>query len=198
MNLLKQQWLVVTVLVSLAGCSGDVETTPYAPTGNQYQFMTEYLEPASDVIWGSAGAIITEEGEIDLQPTTDEGWFNVVHAATVVAEGGNLMMMPGLANGESDWNEYAQGLTRAALLAKSAAEAQDAEALFSAGGAIYNVCRACHNNYMKQEEFEGAKPWRFVKALRWSPGRGLTCHGAVRAACRVRYGSHRSGGDHGH
>ena len=61
MNLLKQQWLVVTVLVSLAGCSGDVETTPYAPTGNQYQFMTEYLEPASDVIWGSAGAIITEE-----------------------------------------------------------------------------------------------------------------------------------------
>ena len=154
MNLLKQQWLVVTVLVSLAGCSGDVETPPYAPTGNQYQFMTEYLEPASDVIWGSAGAIITEEGEIDLQPTTDEGWLNVVHAATVVAEGGNLMMMPGLANGESDWNEYAQGLTRAALLAKSAAEAQDAEALFSAGGAIYNVCRACHNKYMEQDEFE--------------------------------------------
>ena len=154
MNLLNQQWLVVTVLVSLVGCSGDVETTPYAPTGNQYQFMTEYLEPASDVIWGSAGAIITEEGEIDLQPTTDEGWLNVVHAATVVAEGGNLMMMPGLANGESDWNEYAQGLTRAALLAKSAAEAQDAEALFSAGGAIYNVCRACHNKYMEQDEFE--------------------------------------------
>ena len=152
--MLKQQWLVVTVLVSLVGCSGDVETIPYAPTGNQYQFMTEYLEPASDVIWGSAGAIITEEGEIDLQPTTDEGWLNVVHAATVVAEGGNLMMMPGLANGESDWNEYAQGLTRAALLAKSAAEAQDAEALFSAGGAIYNVCRACHNKYMEQDEFE--------------------------------------------
>ena len=154
MNLLKQQWLVVAVLSSLAGCSGDDETTQYAPTGNQYQFMTEYLEPASDVIWRSAGAIITEEGEIDLQPTTDEGWLNVVHAATVVAEGGNLMMMPGLANGESDWNEYAQGLTRAALLAKSAAEAQDAEALFSAGGAIYNVCRACHNKYMEQDEFE--------------------------------------------
>ena len=64
------------------------------------------------------------------------------------------MMMPGLANGESDWNEYAQGLTRAALLAMAAAEAQDAEALFSAGGAIYNVCRACHNKYMEQDEFE--------------------------------------------
>ena len=74
--------------------------------------------------------------------------------ATVVAEGGNLMMMPGLTNGEADWNEYAQGLTRAALLAKSAAEAQDADALFAAGGAIYNVCRACHNKYMEQYEFQ--------------------------------------------
>ena len=168
MNLLKQQWLVVTVLVSAGRMPGDVETTPYAPTGNQYQFMTEYLEPASDVIWGSAGAIITEEGEIDLQPTTDEGWLNVVHAATVVAEGGNLMMMPGLANGESDWNEYAQGLTRAALLAKSAAEAQDAEALFSAGGAIHNVCRACHNKYMEQDALSD-QPWAVCYSLEpWS------------------------------
>jgi mono/diheme cytochrome c family protein len=64
------------------------------------------------------------------------------------------MMMPGLTNGEADWAEYAQGLTRAALLAKSAAEAQDADALFVAGGAIYNVCRACHNKYMEQDEFQ--------------------------------------------
>ena len=80
------------------------------------QFMTEYLEPASDVIWGLRGPSLPKKEKSDLQPTTDEGWLNVVHAATVVAEGGNLMMMPGLANGESDWNEYAQGLTRAALL----------------------------------------------------------------------------------
>lgn len=151
---IKQQGLIAAILFSLAACSGDAPATPYAPTGNQYQFMTEYLEPASDVIWSSAGAIITADGEVDLQPTTDEGWLKVVHAATVVAEGGNLMMMPGLTNGEADWSEYAQGLTRAALLAKSAAEAQDADALFAAGGAIYNVCRACHNKYMEQDEFQ--------------------------------------------
>ena len=150
----QQQGLIIVVLTLLAACSSDEPTTPYAPTGNQYQFMTEYLEPASDVIWSSAGSIITHEGEVDLRPTSDEGWQKVAHAATVVAEGGNLMMMPGLTNGEADWNEYAQGLTRAALLAKSAAEAQDADALFAAGGAIYNVCRACHNKYMEQYEFQ--------------------------------------------
>ena len=151
---IKQGGAMVIVLLLLGACSDKTETTPYAPTGNQYQFMTEYLEPASDLIWRSAGAIITEQGEVDLQPTTDEGWHAVVHAATVVAEGGNLLMMPGLANGETDWNEYAQGLTRAALMAKSAAEAKDADALFAAGGAVYNVCRACHNKYMEQDEFE--------------------------------------------
>lgn len=147
-------WAPTLFLMAMAGCSAGSSDTPYAPTGSQYQFMTDYLEPASDVIWDSAGAIITVEGELDLQPTTEEGWLKVVHAATVVAEGGNLLMMPGLAMDTEDWNEYAQGLTRAALQAKRAAQAQDADALFDAGGAIYNVCRACHNQYMAQDEFE--------------------------------------------
>lgn len=144
----------VFVLMAMAGCSAGSSDAPYTPTGSQYQFMTDYLEPASDVIWDSAGAIITAEGEVDLQPTTEEGWLKVVHAATVVAEGGNLLMMPGLAMDAADWNEYARGLTRAALQAKRAAQTQDADALFDAGGAIYNVCRACHNQYMAQDEFE--------------------------------------------
>lgn len=146
-------WGVSLFALVIAGCSAGSSDIPYAPTGSQYQFMTDYLEPASDVIWGSAGAVITVEGEVDLQPTTEEGWLEVVHAATVVAEGGNLLMMPGLSMETTDWNEYAQGLTRAALQAKQAAQAQDADALFDAGGAIYNVCRACHNQYMAQDDF---------------------------------------------
>lgn len=144
--------VLATMVVSLGACSGASGDLVYAPTGNQYQFMTEYLDPAADVVWGSAGAIITEEGEVDLQPTTDEGWQQVIHAATVVAEGGNLLMMPGLAKDNLDWAEYAQGLTRAGLQARAAAQAQDADALFAAGGSIYNVCRACHNQYIDQDE----------------------------------------------
>ena len=56
----------VLVLMAMAGCSAGSSDTPYAPTGSQYQFMTDYLEPASDVIWDSAGAIITVEGEVDF------------------------------------------------------------------------------------------------------------------------------------
>jgi hypothetical protein len=112
--------------------------------------MTHYLEPAADRIWDSAGFVITVEGEVDLQPTTDEGWFAVEHAATVVAEGGNLLMLEGYAADAGDWVEYAQGLSRAALKARAAAEQQNADALFAAGGEIYSVCKACHNRYMNE------------------------------------------------
>ena len=138
-----------TLLLVLCGCGDTAGQKPKTQvTGSVYHMMAHYLEPAADKIWDSAGFVITEEGEIDLQPTTDDGWFAVEHAAIVVAEGGNLLMLDGYAADQADWAEYAQGLTRAGLKARDAAEQQDADALFAAGGEIYSVCRACHNRYM--------------------------------------------------
>lgn len=136
----------VTLLV--AGCGEPPPPPPpYQATMTVHDFMIWYLEPAADVIWDSAGFILTAEGEVDLQPTTQEGWDHVRNSATVVAEGGNILMMPGYA-APGDWQEYAAGMIAAANLARDAAQAQDADALFDAGGAIYNVCRACHNRYI--------------------------------------------------
>ena len=70
----------------------------------------------------------------------------MIYAAATLAESGNLLMLPGRAIGD-DWVEYAQGLVSASELALAAARAQDADALFDAGGRIYQVCRACHNQY---------------------------------------------------
>ena len=47
-----------------------------------------------------------------------------------------------------DWVTYAQGLIEAGLVAMAAAEAHDAEALFDAGGQVYQACRACHEQYL--------------------------------------------------
>ena len=145
--------LILGLWIGLTGCSGGSEQPLNTqPSGSVYQMMTHYLEPAADKIWDSAGFVITVDGEVDLQPTTTEGWFAVEHAATVVAEGGNLLMLDGYAADGADWAEYAQGLRRAALKARTAAEQQDADALFAAGGEIYSVCRACHNRYMNEME----------------------------------------------
>ncbi len=109
--------------------------------------MEWILDPAVDVIWESAGSIITAEGEADLAPTTDAGWQHVRNSAAVVAETGNLLIMPGRANGP-DWIAYAQALIEAGEAAMVAAEARDADALFAAGGQLYQVCRGCHEQYL--------------------------------------------------
>ena len=120
---------------------------PYRTVADVRQTMLWILDPAADLIWDSAGFVITADGETDLSPTTDEGWEHVRGGAALVAESGNLLMMPGRSGGP-DWVAYAQQLTAAAEVAMAAADAQDADALFDAGGEVYQACRACHNQYM--------------------------------------------------
>jgi hypothetical protein len=142
-------WIILCALSLLSGCAKpEAVEMAYEPSVSVQNFMLWMLEPASDILWDSAGFIVTEEGEQDLQPTTQQGWDAVRNAATVVAESGNILMMPGYRADDADWVEYAAGLTRAALQARQAAIAKDADALFNAGGALYNVCRACHSKYI--------------------------------------------------
>jgi hypothetical protein len=126
--------------------SSTLSESPYRVTTTVQQTMAWILDPAADVIWDSAGTIITAQGRQELAPTTDEGWAEVVRAAAILSEAGNLLMMPGRAAGE-DWVEYSQGLVDTGKLALQAAEAKDSDALFEAGGRIYQVCKACHAQY---------------------------------------------------
>jgi hypothetical protein len=136
--------------ISLFGCADHSpepeEKPPYRVVTNVQQTMAWILDPAADVIWDSAGTVISAQGAEELAPTTDEGWAEVISAAATLSEAGNLLMMPGRANGD-DWVEYSQALVDAGELALQAAEAQDSEALFDAGGRIFQVCKACHTQY---------------------------------------------------
>ena len=120
---------------------------PYRVVTNIRHTMEWILDPAADVIWDSAGFVITAEGERDLQPTTAQGWAEVRNSAAVLAEAGNLLMMPGRSSGE-DWIAYAEALTEAGVVSMAAADARDAAALFEAGGQLYQACRNCHTQFM--------------------------------------------------
>ena len=144
----------LSVVLVLSGCAQPeaARPVPFKPTGDVKHIMDFVLDPAADVIWGSAGAIITIEGTQDLQPTTDEGWLAVEQAAVVVAESGNLLMMPSRVRGDKDWIEISQGLVDVGLRAKAAAKDHNADDLFEAGGQIYRVCASCHQLYIRDEE----------------------------------------------
>lgn len=122
---------------------------PFKPTGDVSHLMHWVLDPAADKIWDSAGEIITAEGVRDLRPTTDEGWLAVEQSATVVAETGNLLMMPGYARDEGNWRELSLALIDAGLRAKAAAAEKNADKLFDNGGHLYRVCVSCHSVYVQ-------------------------------------------------
>ena len=115
-------------------------------TMDMQDLMNWVLNPAAEAIWDSAGYVITAEGEIDLSPTTEDGWQQVEAGAAMVAESAHLLTVSGRSRGPA-WDAFAQGLIITGKKALSAAEAKDANALFDAGGEIYQVCRGCHDQF---------------------------------------------------
>jgi hypothetical protein len=140
--------LPIGLLALLASCESqqNAPSPSYDVVTDIHHTMELIVDPAADLIWSSAGSIITDTGEQDLAPTTVEGWFKVEAAAATLAEAGNLLMMPGRSAG-LDWNKHSRDLISAGKLAIAAAKRQDADALFNAGGQIYQACLACHEQY---------------------------------------------------
>jgi len=147
----------LVLLVGLSSCASEttqpVAQPAYRPVADVHDTMNAILDPATDVIWGSAGTIITAAGERDLSPTTDEGWETVRRNALMVAESGNLLMVPGRSEGPA-WDAYAAALIVAGDKAVHAAATQDRDALFDAGGEMYVACRGCHAQFMIDEDDE--------------------------------------------
>ena len=123
------------------------------------EFMGHFVDPAAFMYWKGSGTEVTEKGERDLSPTTDEGWDVLVSGATMLMEAGNSLQLPGRTRApEADWNRYAQMLTARALIARAAAEKHDKKAVFDEGGRLYEVCVACHEQYVIQPELKANGP----------------------------------------
>jgi hypothetical protein len=147
--------IVVMTCSMLSSCSEEkVYSPPFEPAGDMAHTMAFVLDPAADLIWDSAGTIVTASGEEDLAPTTDEQWLAVRSSAVVVAETGNLLMMPGRAVDQDAWVEISVGLIKVGKRLEVAAQNQDADALFEEGANLYNVCVACHQIYVTEDADE--------------------------------------------
>jgi len=116
---------------------------------NVKEIMGHMVDPGSFMYWKTTGEEETADGVKSLAPTTEEGWETMVSGATIVAEAGNALQLPGRARApEADWNRYAQQLTAQALVARAAADKHDPKAVFDEGAKLYQVCVACHKQYI--------------------------------------------------
>jgi hypothetical protein len=126
----------------------------YSTTLDVKQVMNWVMDPNANVVFNAVATIVTEHGEEKVEPKTDAEWSAVRNSAAVILESGNLLMLPGRARTEGDWNEKARALSAAAEAALQATDVKDPEALFTAAGDLYEACSACHARYVFAE---GAK-----------------------------------------
>lgn len=106
--------------------------------------MLAAIDPAANIYWSAVGTIMDENGTQEISPGTTAEWAAVRHAATIIAESGNLLLMPDRARDDERWTRLSQQLITTGRQALEAAESRDPMAVFVAGGQVYLVCSECH------------------------------------------------------
>ena len=148
---------IAPILLGVAACNQkpaepqpkyNIETLPIP------ELMGHVIDPASFAYWSGSGTEETAEGTKQLAPTTEEGWEAVESAAAALIEAGNDLQLPGRPREipkyapKETWMKYAQQLSAEAVLAKAAAEKHDANGVYVEGAKLYQICTACHKEYI--------------------------------------------------
>ena len=141
---------VFTLLLSacvVAACGGPAPP-PFKPVVDTKLLMQSVVDPNADVIWEAVKTIDTPSGTEEIRPRTEEQWAAVRNSAVTVAESGNLLMLVPRAKDGGEWMKRAQEMIDTGERAIRAAEARNAEQLFTVGGDIYDACSNCHRQYL--------------------------------------------------
>src|SRR5262245_11470629 len=171
--------VVFVAMCLFAGCSKPAAeatpapaATPYNPVASIREVMNSVIDPNVDVVWNAVRTEIDHGKPIEHAPANDDDWAAVRHSALTVAEGANLLMMPGRAvappgagslspgvelapdqvralidKNPSGWNQWARSLQESLQPALDAIDKKDSQALFEAGDRIDEVCESCHQMF---------------------------------------------------
>ena len=137
---------LVVAGIGAAACGGP-PPPPFKPVADVKQLMQAVVDPSADVVWEAVATIFTKDHVEERRPRTKEEWDNVRNHAMMLAESGNLLMMPPRAKDGGEWMKKAQELVDTATVALRAAEAKDVDRLLNVGGEIDEACENCHKKY---------------------------------------------------
>jgi hypothetical protein len=139
--------VVLAGAVSLAGCGGPAPP-PFKPIVDTKLLMQSVVDPNADLVWEAVKTIDTVSGTEEIRPRSAEQWTAVRNAAVTLTESGNLLMMAPRAKDGGQWMKRAQEMIDTGEAAIKAADAKNAERLFTVGGDIYQACSNCHREYL--------------------------------------------------
>jgi hypothetical protein len=129
--------MAVVLGLFLAGAAM-AQAPTYQPVGTVRQIMLGIVKPTSDIIFSVPGK----------PPKTDEEWAAVQNAALMLAETGNLLMMPGRSKDNGEWMKNAKDLVSTSAAIFKFANAKDAKTLEDLGDKLDENCESCHGKYL--------------------------------------------------
>ena len=149
---MRKHWCLAAVCAILSvGCrAADPPAAPFKTVVGTRDLMTTVIDPSADIVWNAVKTIVTTAGVNDVRPTSDDEWAAVRNAAITVAESGNLLMLGPRAKDDGEWMRASQALIETGTAAMRAAEAKNADELFTVGGDMYSACLNCHQKYMAE------------------------------------------------
>jgi cytochrome c556 len=142
--------LIVAIAAVIAAGMGR-KAAAQAPTtfqnvGSMSQLMINIIYPTSDAIF-----------YVDRDtPKTDADWNALANQALMLAESGNLLMMPGRARDQENWIRDSKMMVDAGAAAFKAARAKNIEAVRAVNDQLYQSCVTCHQQY--RPNYPGYKP----------------------------------------
>jgi hypothetical protein len=111
--------------------------------------MQAVVDPSADELWDAVRTIVDREGTHEIRPKSNEEWTAARNHAVALAESGNLLMMVPRAKDGDEWMKRSRELIDQAERAIKAADAKNADELFTVGGDIYEACSNCQQKYLE-------------------------------------------------
>lgn len=182
------RWLFLTSTIGLAVAFAVSCRTPPAPpapaaqqgpapVGTVREVMHNIVEYNAFKIFNSVAVTVTAAGTQEKQPTTDEEWDEVFHAALTLSEAPNLLMTPGrrisapadenTAAGPDEltpkqiqdkidanrdlWLKHVTELQNVGKETMDIVTKKSVEGLFNVGEKIDRVCENCHMEFWYPE-----------------------------------------------
>jgi cytochrome c553 len=109
----------------------------FQPVGTMSQLMVDVIYPASDAIFYAF-----------REPPKNEHEWNILQGqALVVAETGNLLMLPSRARDQDKWMADAKLLVDVGAAAYKAAKAKNMDAIVALNEQLNTACVTCHQDY---------------------------------------------------
>ena len=128
--------LSIAVLL-VAGAATAQAPQAAQPVGTMSELMTSMVYPAANDLLLFA----------QRTPGNDKEWMAAQRSAVLLAESGNVLMMPGRSRDQGEWARNARLLVDAGAAAYRAARTKDAAALSALDASINASCLGCHKQY---------------------------------------------------